>query len=179
MLRTQIDYNDGPTAMRYPRGNCSGELDLESLDYPPVEIGKGEVLREGREIALLGIGRMTKTLLEAAPLIEKELGHPVTVADARFVKPLDGDLITRLANGHAWFFTAEENSLKGGFGSAVNEFLAETDVPARAHCFGLPDAFVDHGQPGELLRDCGLLPEQIAARVLDRVRSRGDTPAAR
>ncbi len=169
MLRTQVEYSAGPSAMRYPRGNCAGKMNLEALDYPPVEIGKGEILREGSRIALLGIGRMSATLLEAADMLEAELGHPVTVADARFVKPLDEDLIRALASGHQWLFTAEENTLRGGFGSGVNEFLAEADLPLRARCFGLPDRFVDHGQPKELHRECGLLPGQIAENILEKL----------
>ncbi len=169
MLRTQIEYNAGPSAMRYPRGNCAGRIELDGLDWPALEIGKGEVLRQGRHVALLGIGRMTMTLLEAADMLEARLGHPVTVADARFVKPLDGELVRALATEHDWLFTAEENTLRGGFGSNVNEFLAEEDIARRACCFGLPDRFVDHGQPKELLRECGLLPGQITESILARL----------
>lgn len=172
MVRTQIEYNDGPSAMRYPRGNSTGNLDLATLEYPPVEIGKGEVLQLGKHIALLGIGVMVGHFEEAAQILEKELGHPVTVVDARFVKPLDRDLILQLAHDHDWLFTAEDNTVRGGFGSAVNELLIEENSPRQAHVFGLPDRFVDHGQPRELYRDLGLLPDQLAAAILGKIRAK-------
>ncbi len=173
MLRTQIEYSDGPSAMRYPRGNCSGTMDLDAMDYPAVEIGKGEILRRGSRVALLGIGHMTMSFLEAADLLEKELGHPVTVADARFVKPLDRDMIVALAAEHEFLFTCEDNTIRGGFGSAVNELLAEEKSPRLAAVFGLPDAFVDHGTPKQLYRDVGLMPDQLAKRVLIGMRDKG------
>ncbi len=170
MLRTQMEHDSGPSAMRYPRGTSTGRVDLETEEYPPLEIGRGEVLQRGQGVALLGIGIMTQHLLEAAPLIESELGHPVTVADARFVKPLDRDLILDLARQHEHLFTCEDNSIRGGFGSAVNELLSEERAPRLAACLGLPDRFVDHGQPKELYREIGLLPDQIAERICARIR---------
>lgn len=169
MLRTQIEYNAGPTAMRYPRGNATGKIDLDATDYPALEIGKGEILRRGQRVALLGIGRMTTHFEEAAELLEKELGHPVTVADGRFVKPLDRDLIVQLASDHDFLFTCEDNTIRGGFGSAVNELLAEENHPRRAQVFGLPDRFVDHGQPKELFTELGLMPAQLAGQILERI----------
>jgi 1-deoxy-D-xylulose-5-phosphate synthase len=166
MLRTQVEYNAGPSAMRYPRGNSTGTLDLEATPYEPIEIGKGEVLQKGTRIALLGIGCMTQHFVEAAALIEKELGHAVTVADARFAKPLDRELILELAESHEFLFTAEDNTIRGGFGSGVNELLLEEGAKQRAHVFGLPDRFIDHGQPKELYTEVGLMPEQLAERVL-------------
>ncbi|MCC5874975.1 MAG: 1-deoxy-D-xylulose-5-phosphate synthase [Candidatus Sumerlaeia bacterium] len=166
MVRTQLEYNDGPSAMRYPRGNSTGDIDLASTEYPALEIGRGEVLQKGKSIALLGIGIMVGHFEEAAVLLEEKLGHPVTVADARFVKPLDREMILDLAETHDFLFTAEDNTIRGGFGSAVNELLGEENSPRRAHVFGLPDRFVDHGQPKELYRDLGLLPEQIADKIL-------------
>jgi len=148
-------------------------MDLDAMDYPAVEIGKGEILRRGSRVALLGIGHMTMSFLEAADLLEKELGHPVTVADARFVKPLDRDMIVALAAEHEFLFTCEDNTIRGGFGSAVNELLAEEKSPRLAAVFGLPDAFVDHGTPKQLYRDVGLMPDQLAKRVLVGMRDKG------
>jgi 1-deoxy-D-xylulose-5-phosphate synthase len=170
MLRTQIEYNDGPSAMRYPRGNSTGTINLEETPYPALEIGKGEVLAQGERVALLAIGIMVQHFQEAAPLIEERLGTPVTVVDARFVKPLDRELILELAQTHDYLFTAEDNALPGGFGSSVNEMLIAEKAPIQATPFGIPDQFVDHGQPRELYQDLGLMPDQLAdkiCRILD------------
>jgi 1-deoxy-D-xylulose-5-phosphate synthase len=166
MFRTQVDYTAGPSAMRYPRANATGKIDLDTTPYPSLEIGKGEVLQRGQRIALLGIGLMTQHFTKTAAILEKQLGHPVTVADARFVKPLDRDLILDLARTHDFLFTAEDNTIRGGFGSAVNELLIEERAPRTAMVFGLPDGFVEHGQPKELYHDVGLLPEQLAERII-------------
>lgn len=173
MLRTQIEYNDGPSAMRFPRGSVSGEHDLAALGYPALEIGKGEVLRRGEKVALLGIGLMVQHFMEAAPLIEKALGHAVTVADARFVKPLDREMILELAAGHEFLFTCEDNVVVGGFGSGVNELLAAEGAGRAAHVLGLPDGFVDHGMPKELYEQVGLSPERLAERIIATVRATG------
>lgn len=169
MLRTQLEYDKGPSAMRYPRGNASGKIDLDNLDYPAIEIGKGEVLREGERIALLGIGKMVDYFERTADILEEKLGHPVTVADARFVKPLDEEMIRDLAANHEFLFTAEDNSIVGGFGSAVNEFLSDDGTNQRAIRFGLPDRFIDHGKPDELFREIGLMPDQMADQIMERV----------
>ncbi|CAN5366314.1 1-deoxy-D-xylulose-5-phosphate synthase [soil metagenome] len=166
MLRTQVEYGKGPSAMRYPRGNCSGTLDLATLDYPSIEIGKGEILQRGKRVALLGIGLMTQHFIEAAVILEEKLGHAVTVADARFVKPLDRDMILDLAQTHDFLFTAEDNTIRGGFGSAVNELLIEEKSRVFATIFGLPDRFVDHGSPKELFTELGLMPAQLAEKIL-------------
>lgn len=169
MIRTQIEYNDGPSAMRYPRGNATGRIDLTATEYPALEIGKGELLQRGEKVALLGIGLMTQHFVKAAALLEEKLGHKVTVFDARFVKPLDRDTILELARTHEFLFTAEDNTIRGGFGSAVNELLAEENAGKFATVFGLPDEFVDHGTPKELYGDLGLLPEQLAERIASRL----------
>jgi 1-deoxy-D-xylulose-5-phosphate synthase len=176
MTRTLLDYNAGPIAMRYPRGNATGTINLEGLAYPPVEIGRGEILRRGRRVALLGIGLMTRHFLEAADLLEAQLGHPVTVADARFAKPLDRELILELARDHEYLFTAEDNTIRGGFGSGVNELLIEERAPRTATVFGLPDDWVQHGTPRELYADVGLLPEQLARRVVEHLAGSPVTP---
>lgn len=171
MVRTQLEHNAGPSALRYPRGNSTGTLDLDSTPYPALPIGQGEVLRRGQRIALLGVGLMTQHFMEAADILRTKLGHEVTVADARFVKPLDRAMILGLAREHDFLFTAEDNVLAGGFGSAVNELLVAERTGRIAIPFGLPDAFVDHGSPKELYNDVGLLPEQLAEKVLAAVRT--------
>jgi len=165
MLRTAISH-DGPIALRYPRGEAEG-VDLP--DEPqPVEIGRGEVLREGERVALLGYGYGVPLALGAADRLEKH-GLDPTVADARFAKPLDADLIASLAADHELLVTVEENVLSGGFGSAVVESLADRDLlgETRVLRIGLPDRYVGHGKPALLREEVGLTPELVAERVAE------------
>jgi len=162
MLHTALRH-DGPVALRYPRG-LAAEFTRPAV-LREIPIGTAEVVREGREVALVGIGTGLDLASGAADLLA-EAGVRATVVDARFVKPLDGALLDELAATHARIVTVEENALAGGFGSAVAEHFADTDVRVRR--FGLPDAFVAHGARDRLLRDVGLTPEAIAGAVLDR-----------
>ena len=162
MLHTALQH-DGPVALRYPRGLAA--LFDEPKQLETIALGTAEVLREGREVALIGIGTGVGIALGAADLMGAA-GVQATVVDARFVKPLDTALLDELAATHARIVTIEENVLCGGFGSAVAEHLADTDVRVRR--FGLPDRFVAHGDRERLLVDLGLTPEAIAAAVLER-----------
>ena len=162
MLHTALRH-DGPVAIRYPRG-------LAAPFEPPaelreLEIGRGEVLREGREVALVGVGTGVGLALAAADRLVQEGVHP-TLVDARFVKPLDTALLDELARTHAAIVTIEENSLAGGFGGAVAEHLSESGV--RVSRCGLPDAFVPQGDRATLLAGVGLSADAIAAHVLAR-----------
>ncbi len=163
MILTGVNHTSGPIAVRYPRGSGTGlDTDRDPVEIP---IGRGETLREGRRVALVGIGKMVSIMEEAAEILEEKLGHPVTVINARFVKPLDAELILRAAADHEFLFTAEDNALAGGFGSAVNELLAERNNPRRAVCFGIPDRFVEHGTPDQLFAELGLSVARIAESV--------------
>jgi 1-deoxy-D-xylulose-5-phosphate synthase len=164
MTLTGLEHTDGPIAMRYPRGAGKGVTPGRTPRALP--IGKGEILRRGQRIALIGIGRMVGEMEKIADLLEAELGHPVTVADARFVKPLDEAMLLELAATHDFLFTAEDNVLAGGFGSAVNEALIRLRASKTAQFFGLPDHFIEQGTPEELCREVGLLPAQIAQDIL-------------
>jgi 1-deoxy-D-xylulose-5-phosphate synthase len=170
MLHTAIDH-DGPVGLRYPRGEAEG-VPLPSTPKL-VEIGKGEVLREGDRVALLGYGYGVPLALGAADLLERH-DLEVTVADARFAKPLDADLVRSLAAEHELLVTIEENVLAGGFGSAVVELLADEDLmgECRVMRVGLPDRFVTHGKPALLRKEVGLTPEAIAERVTQAVLDR-------
>lgn len=164
MTLTGVQYTRGPIAMRYPRGTAEAEpTDREPRVLP---IGKGEVLARGRRVALVGIGKMVAVLQKTAALLEARLGHPVTVVNARFVKPLDRELILELAANHELLFTAEDNAVMGGFGSAVNELLVHERTGRFASPFGIPDRFVEHGSPEELFRELGLMPDQLAEQIL-------------
>ncbi|HEX6688793.1 MAG TPA: 1-deoxy-D-xylulose-5-phosphate synthase [Solirubrobacterales bacterium] len=176
MLRTAIAH-DGPVALRYPRGAAEGvELPAEPAEIP---IGSGELLANGERVALLGYGYGVAVAQQAAEILA---GHDLrpTVADARFAKPLDAELLERLALGHDLVVTIEENVLTGGFGSGVLEHLEDSfaDRPedrARVMRIGLPDRYVTHGKPALLREEVGLTGESVAERVLAALRS--GTPA--
>jgi 1-deoxy-D-xylulose-5-phosphate synthase len=176
MLRTAIAH-DGPAALRYPRGAAEGvELPGEPTEIP---IGSGELLASGERVALLGYGYGVSVALQAAEVLVAHDLRP-TVADARFAKPLDTELLERLALSHDLVVTVEENVLPGGFGSAVLEHLEDSfsDRPAdraRVMRVGLPDRYVTHGKPALLREEVGLTGESVAERVLAALRS--DEPA--
>jgi 1-deoxy-D-xylulose-5-phosphate synthase len=169
MLHTAVTYDDGPIALRYPRGEAEGV----PIPTKPraIDIGRGEVLREGERIAILGYGYGVPLALGAADRLLDEHGIDVTVADARFAKPLDLELIERLVADHDVLVTIEENVLAGGFGAAVAEALVDGDLAGEARLmrFGLPDRYVTHGKPALLRQEVGLTPEAIAARVAEAV----------
>ncbi|HEY0963545.1 MAG TPA: 1-deoxy-D-xylulose-5-phosphate synthase [Pseudomonadales bacterium] len=159
MLYTGWHY-PGPAAVRYPRGKATGcavDAQLRQL-----EIGKARVVREGRDVAILAFG----TLLQAARIAADELD--ATLVDMRFVKPLDEQLLAELAQRHTLFVTVEENTLKGGAGSAVGEFLDAQNLQVPLLSLGLPDRFLEHGRAPDLLAACGL----DASGIKDSIRKR-------
>jgi 1-deoxy-D-xylulose-5-phosphate synthase len=165
MLRTALTYDDGPVALRYPRGEGVGMPLPGPRDVAPIEIGHGEVLREGSRVALVGYGTGVQKALEAADLLA-EGGLDVTVADARFAKPIDLDLMTLLATEHELLVTVEEGVLAGGFGSAVWEALNDGGVAVpRILRVGLPDRYVTHGKPALLHAEVGFTGKAIAQRI--------------
>jgi 1-deoxy-D-xylulose-5-phosphate synthase len=168
MLHTAMTYDDGPIALRYPRGEAVGV----ALPQTPVAlpIGRGEILRAGSDgrVALLGYGSGVGKALEAADLL-REHGIDATVADARFAKPLDAGLVAQLMAEHELLVTIEEGVLAGGFGSAVWETLSDAGLPSRILRVGLPDRFVTHGAPALLHEEVGFTGEQIAERILAAV----------
>ena len=170
MLHTALVHDDGPVALRYPRGVAEG-VPLPARPEP-IELGRGELLREGGgRVAFLGYGYGVPLALGAAELLAGEHGVESTVADARFAKPLDGDLVEALAAEHEVLVTVEENVLAGGFGSAVLEHLADRDLmgEVRVLRLGLPDRYVTHGKPALLRDEVGLTPEAVAERVATAV----------
>jgi 1-deoxy-D-xylulose-5-phosphate synthase len=169
MLRTALVHDDGPVAIRYPRGEAEGVPLPETPE--PIEIGRGELLREGARVAFVGYGYGVPVALGAADLLAGEHGLEPTVADARFAKPLDGELLERLAAEHDVLVTVEENVLAGGFGAAVLEHLGDRDLlgAVRVLRFGLPDRYVTHGKPALIREEVGLTPEAVAAQVAEAV----------
>jgi 1-deoxy-D-xylulose-5-phosphate synthase len=162
MLHTALKYEDGPIALRYPRGESVG-VPLPAAPRP-IEIGTGEILREGERVALLGYGAGVGKALEAADILADH-GLSVTVADARFAKPIDAGLAAQLAAEHDLLVTVEEGVLAGGFGSAVWERLSDAGVSPRILRVGLPDRFVTHGAPALLHQEVGFTGERIAERI--------------
>ena len=158
-----------PVAIRYPRGSTSGKHALASA---PVRQGKGEVLREGSGVALLALGNTVDVALDACDLLEAEGARVPTVASARFVKPLDEDLLRKLAASHERIITLEEHSLDGGFGAAVLERLADQGISIPVERVGVPNILIQqNGQPKQR-EQVGLAPEAIAARVRDGSKQR-------
>lgn len=166
MLHTAVNHH-GPAALRYPRGAAVGvEIPREAELIP---VGTGELLRSGEKVALVGYGSGVEIALEAAGILE-EAGTRPTVADARFVKPLDTEMVERLALSHDLIVTIEEGVLQGGFGSAVIEHLEDNFTNpgerARVMRIGLPDRYVTHGKPDLLHKEVGFTPEAVADKVL-------------
>jgi 1-deoxy-D-xylulose-5-phosphate synthase len=170
MVATAAAYDDGPIAFRYPRGEGVG-VDMPEFGVP-LEIGKGRVLREGARVALLSLGTRLAEALKAADVLAAH-GLSTTVADARFAKPLDRDLVRRLAAHHEVLITIEEGSV-GGFGSFVLQALAEdgaldgTGATAlKFRAMVLPDVYLDQDKPDRLYAKAGLDSKAIVAKVLD------------
>ncbi|MDX9951831.1 MAG: 1-deoxy-D-xylulose-5-phosphate synthase [Methylophilaceae bacterium] len=148
---------DGPTAVRYPRGCGIGASISEPMTSMP--LGRGLVRREGSKVAILAFGSMLQPALQAAEALD------ATVADMRFVKPLDLELIRDLASRHALIVTAEENTVSGGAGAAVMEALQEMGLHVETLCLGLPDRFIEHGVHETMLADCGLNCDGMIASI--------------
>ncbi len=159
MLSTAF-HLDTPSAVRYPRGTGPGVVVQKDLQAIP--LGKGEVRREGHNVAILAFGSMLAPALQAAAQLD------ATVANMRFVKPLDEELVLRLAREHALLVTVEENTVQGGAGSAVAECLAKHGIHVTMLHLGLPDEFLEQGDPAQMLAGCGLDGAGIARAIQER-----------
>ncbi len=171
MVRTAIEYNDGPIAVRYPRGSGYG-VRME-YDPPAVPIGKGELLRSGADVCLVAVGSMVRPASDAADELSRE-GIDCSVLNARFVKPLDAELIVSEAGRTGRVVTVEENAAAGGFGAAVMELLQAKGIDGAAtRVLGLPDRFVEHGGRKLLIDQCHLSVADIVAVTRDLVSGEG------
>jgi 1-deoxy-D-xylulose-5-phosphate synthase len=166
MVATAVAIDDRPSALRYPRGDGVG-VDMPEFGVP-LEIGKGRVLREGSSVALFSFGtRLADCLLAAETLAAH--GLMTTVADARFAKPLDTDLLLRLAREHEVLISIEEGAI-GGFGAQVLQTLAEhsvLDTGLKVRCMMLPDQFIDQDSPAAMYARAGLDAKGIVAKVFE------------
>jgi 1-deoxy-D-xylulose-5-phosphate synthase len=164
MVATQAVIDDQPSALRYPRGEGVGvELPQEGI---ALEIGKGRILRQGSKVALLSLGTRLAECMRAADQLSS-FGLATTVADARFAKPIDKDLIKQLAQNHEVLVTVEEGSV-GGFGSFVLQYLSDEgllDHGLKVRTKVLPDTFIDHGKPDVMYEAAGLTASGIVATV--------------
>ncbi|QNI94429.1 1-deoxy-D-xylulose-5-phosphate synthase [Synechococcus sp. A15-127] len=156
----------GPTALRIPRGSGVGVTLMEE-GWEPLPVGCGEVLREGEDLLIVAYGAMVKPALDTATLLE-EAGFSATVVNARFLRPLDEELIHPLARRIGMVVTMEEGALPGGFGAAVLESLNDRDINPSLLRIGIPDQLVDHATPQQSKESLQLTPPQMAKRILDR-----------
>lgn len=173
MLKTMVDYDGGPIALRFPRGEGAGvALDTQ---LTAIKVGTAEVLSEGQDVVFVAIGAMVRTAVAAAEMLRAR-GIDAGVVNARFVKPLDFDVLARIAAGDALVFTVEDNAIAGGFGSAVNEhWVARGYDASNLRNLGLPDRFIEHGERDTLLAELELdaagLAKSAAASVDAKRRS--------
>ena len=171
MINTSVDINNKPSAFRYPRGNGTG-VELPTINEK-LEIGKGRIIKEGKKIALINFGaRLNECLIAQENLVKK--GINITLADARFVKPLDKNLIWQLATDHEAIITIEEGSI-GGFGSHVGQFLTDKnllDNNLKFRSMILPDRFIDHDKPNLMYKYAGLDANSIEGKILDILNSK-------
>ncbi|MEL6800069.1 MAG: 1-deoxy-D-xylulose-5-phosphate synthase [Pseudomonadota bacterium] len=166
MVATAVDHDEGPIAFRFPRGEGAG-VEMPEVGVP-LEIGKGRIVREGTGVALLSFGAHLSECLKAAEELET-LGISTTVADARFAKPLDTDLIGQLARHHSAILTVEQGA-SGGFGAHVLHHLANQgalDRGLRIRTLTLPDRFIDHASPADMYADAGLTARDIASSAVE------------
>ena len=171
MVNTSVDINNQPCAFRYPRGNGVG-LELPDINEK-IEIGKGRVIKEGKNVALVSFGNRLKECLLAEESLKK-MGINPTIIDARFAKPLDENLMWQVATNHEALITLEEGSI-GGFGAHVNHFLNEKnllDNNLKFRSMILPDKFLDQDKPEEMYKEAGLDAKSIEEKVLETLNSK-------
>ncbi|MDK2123750.1 1-deoxy-D-xylulose-5-phosphate synthase [Parachitinimonas caeni] len=151
---------DGPSAVRYPRGSGTGVTPV--AEFTALPVGKGEIRRQGKRVAILAFGSMVSPSLKAGEALDG------TVANMRWIKPLDTALVRELAENHDYLVTVEENAIMGGAGSAVAEALSAMGLCKPILHLGLPDSYVEHGEPSQLLHECGLDAAGIEASIRRR-----------
>jgi 1-deoxy-D-xylulose-5-phosphate synthase len=160
MLFTAIQHKTGPVSIRYPRGNSLGMPLRET--FTEIPIGTSEIVRSGQDIAILAVGTMVNQSLKAAEILERE-GILAEVVNMRFIKPLDYNVVEKISNAFSLIVTVEENSVIGGFGSAIAEYLSQMNKPnIKLKIHGLEDTFIPHGSPSELWQKTRLDASGIA-----------------
>ena len=168
MLITSINHK-GPTALRIPRGSGLGVATMDE-GWESIEIGKGEIINEGDDILIIAYGSMVAAALETSTLLKENDINPCVV-NARFVRPLDSDLILPLAQKIKKVVTMEEGTIIGGFGSAIVELLNDNDIHIPVLRLGIPDVLVDHASPDQSKKTLGLTPEQMSEKILNKFKN--------
>jgi len=166
MLRWMAKYDDGPSAIRYPRGIISGVSTDAATS--PIDLGKGELLAEGSDVALIGLGTMF-ALAERTKVLLEEKGYSVALVNPRFIKPLDSALLQKVASACKVVCTFEDHVLFNGFGAACIEHLHDAGIRTPVERIGWPDEFIEHGKPDILRKNHGLTPEAALDKILRRL----------
>jgi 1-deoxy-D-xylulose-5-phosphate synthase len=164
MMYTAQLEKTGPFAIRYPRG--SGVMKNWKTTFQQIKIGKGQLLKQGKDIAILSIGHLGNSALEASRIIEKQYDCQIACYDMRFVKPLDHDLLHEVMRNFQYIITVEDNALAGGFGSAVLEFMNDHGYSCKVKRLGIPDSFIEHGSLKELHKHCKYDTQSILANLI-------------
>jgi len=165
MLVTSINHN-GPTALRIPRGSGLGVAVMDE-GWEPLNIGEAEILEEGEDILIIAYGSMVASAIETAKIL-KNMNINACIVNARFVKPLDKNLIIPLVSRIQKVVTMEEGTLIGGFGSAIVELLNDNEVNIPVYRIGIPDVLVDHASPDQSKEKLGLMPDQMADKIVKK-----------
>src|SRR6266487_1209662 len=163
LLRCALQHTDGPFAVRYPRDKAPGEAP-PAAEVPPVPYGTWELLRKGKDCAILAVGVMCKPALDAAKLLAAE-GLDVSVVNARFLKPMDREMLDALARDHKLLVTVEDGTIVNGFGAALAALVQTTAPDLRVVALGVPDRTYEHAPRATQLADVGLTGDGIAARI--------------
>ena len=170
MMELAYSYERGPSAIRYPKGNT---VELDEKKSPQIELGKAHILRKGKDVALFAVGLMVDTAEIVAEVLEAK-GFSTAVINARFVKPLDENVIVQFAKKVKILVSLEENTIHGGFGSGVLEILSAKGICVPTLQIGVPDCFIAQATPEEQRESAGLNPEQISTRILKRLSLHAD-----
>jgi len=168
MVRFAHRYDAGPSAVRYPRGNTNA---MEDTLVSEIVLGKADVLVDGEDLAIFAIGSAVKSAEIVASLLEQR-GYRTAVINARFVKPLDVTIIEKYETSTRLFVTIEESSTIGGFGRGILEVLSYLQIRVSTLVLGVPDRFIEHGNPEQQKEDCELGVTQIFASILERLESK-------
>ncbi|GKX31933.1 1-deoxy-D-xylulose-5-phosphate synthase 1 [Vallitalea longa] len=165
MVRYAVNFDDGPIAIRYPKGKASQELNEHNEE---IVYGKSEIIKNGTKIAIIGVGTLTQTVIDAAKLLDNDGINP-TIINARFIKPIDKSLIEEIAKSHDYIFTVEENVISGGYGNNIIRYITDIDVNTKVVCLGIKDDFVRHGTRNELIRLCELDEQSIYNNIISYI----------
>jgi 1-deoxy-D-xylulose-5-phosphate synthase len=169
MYTAQLDEIQAPFSIRYPRGN--GVMVDWKTPFKKIEIGTGRKLKDGKDIAILSLGHPGNFAVKAIQALEKDGVSPAHY-DLRFAKPLDEAMLHEVFTRYKKIITIEDGTIVGGVGSAILEFMSDHGYTAQVKRLGMPDKFIEHGEPNELYTECGFSAEQIATEVLELLKEK-------